>query len=662
MDSDLGLKIEALEEQVGRLRQWAQERPDLGEEGLAAHLEVLQRLVGDLRPWEATSSPGSPDSGLASRPFPETRGKERAAPCGEDPGLQMESEPYRAGEIPLALEDSRQREVEVAALLRATRAVLEAGDFVQKARIIYDHCKGLVGATSGYVALLGADGAYNEVLFLDAGGMPCSVDPELSMPIRGLRAEAYRSGRPVYDNAFEDSPHAAFLPAGHGPLKNVLFAPMVIKGQAVGLLGLANKPGDFTESDVRLAAGFGELAAIAFLNHQAEAESDRLLTEMESQRHLLQTIADHVPAGIMVMSGEDLRVKWSNPAYGEFLEEPYRGRPISGMYPREFIPDFEENGLGDLFRGVVETGRQEILTEFEYHGFRRGVTYWRAFFLPLFSAGGDPTDLMGVVSEITEEVQTRKRIEELNQTLQENIREISRRTLELEAANRELEAFSYSVSHDLRTPLRAIEGFSRMLLEDYEAQLDEEGLRRLQVIRSNTQLMGRLIDDLLSLSRLGRQELRICDLDLEEMVRDILREMEAQEPSRDLQLLIHAPLPPARGDRSLIAQVLVNLLANAVKFTRPRDVAIIDVGGWIEGEESLYFVKDNGVGFDMRYADKLFGVFQRLHRTDEFEGTGVGLAIVHRVLHRHGGRVWATSRPDEGATVYFTLPRKGGQA
>ncbi len=617
MDSDLGLKIEALEEQLGRLRQWVQERPDLGDEGLAAHLEALQRLVGELRPWEATSRPGAPDS--------------------------------------------RQREVEIAALLRVTRAVLESGDFVQKARIIYDHCKGLVGATSGYVALLGADGAHNEVLFLDAGGMPCSVDPELPMPIRGLRAEAYRSGRPIYDNAFEDSRYAAFLPAGHAPLKNVLFAPMVIKGQAVGLLGLANKPEDFTENDVRLAAGFGELAAIALLNYRAEAESDRLLREIESQRHLLQTITDHVPAGIVVMSGEDLRVKWSNPAYGEFVEEPYRGRSLSGLYPREYIPDFEETGLGDLFRRVVETGQQEILTEFEYHGFQRGVTYWRAFFLPLFSAGGDPPDLMGVVAEITEEVQTRKRIEELNQALQEKVREISRRTLELEAANQELEAFSYSVSHDLRTPLRAIEGFSRMLLEDYEAQLDEEGLRRLQVIRSNTQLMGRLIDDLLALSRLGRRELRIWDLDLEAMVQDIFREMEAQEPSRDLQLLIHAPLPPARGDRSLIAQALVNLLANAVKFTRLRDAAIIEVGGWTEGEESLYFVKDNGVGFDMRYADKLFRVFQRLHRTDEFEGTGVGLAIVHRVLHRHGGRVWAVSRPDEGATVYFTLPRKGGQ-
>jgi signal transduction histidine kinase len=232
------------------------------------------------------------------------------------------------------------------------------------------------------------------------------------------------------------------------------------------------------------------------------------------------------------------------------------------------------------------------------------------------------------------------------------------RTAELELANREMESFSYSVSHDLKTPVRAIQGFSRMLLGEHAAQLDAEGLRLLQVVCDNTKRMDHLIDDLLALSRVGRLQIRKSVIDMTAMVRRIFNQLRAQMSERDLGLTV-GDLPPAWGDQSLLHQVMMNLLANAVKFTRSRETAVIEVGGRTEGKEDIYYVKDNGAGFDERYADKLFGVFQRLHGGEEYEGTGVGLSIVKRIVQRHGGRVWAEGKVGEGATFYFALPKNG---
>ena len=273
-------------------------------------------------------------------------------------------------------------------------------------------------------------------------------------------------------------------------------------------------------------------------------------------------------------------------------------------------------------------------------------------------ASGQVVGFVGIHRDITQRKEAEDKIRKLNLELSDRIREVSERTRQLEAANKELEAFSYSVSHDLRTPLRAIEGFARMLLDDYVEKLDGEGLRLLEVIRGNTRIMADLIDDLLALSRLGRQEIRAQEIDLGGLVTSVFGELKTQEPARQMELILD-PLPPAFGDRSLINQVLVNLLGNAVKFTKSREKAIIEVGGWTEGKENIYFIKDNGVGFDMRYVEKIFGVFQRLHRREDFEGTGVGLAIVQRIINRHGGRVWATGKVDHGAEFYFALPHKG---
>ncbi|TXT35793.1 MAG: Signal transduction histidine kinase [Comamonadaceae bacterium] len=253
--------------------------------------------------------------------------------------------------------------------------------------------------------------------------------------------------------------------------------------------------------------------------------------------------------------------------------------------------------------------------------------------------------------------QAEAEITRLNAELEQRVRE---RTVELENANKGLEAFSYSVSHDLRAPLRAIDGFSRMLEEDYQDKLDTEGLRLLNVVRTNTERMGVLIDDVLEFSRMGRRDMQASDsVDMNRLVGEITEELQSAAAGPALRFEI-AELPLAQGDSAMIRQVLVNLLSNAVKFTRMQPQAIIVVGGQAQAGENLYFVKDNGVGFDMQYVEKLFGVFSRLHATDEFEGTGIGLAIVKRIIERHGGRVWAQGNVGEGATFYFTLPHAMG--
>jgi PAS domain S-box-containing protein len=559
-----------------------------------------------------------------------------------------------------ALIDTRQRQDEISALLQATRAVLDARTFPEISRSIYDSCKELIGASSGYIALLSQDGQENEVIFLDTGNRRCTVDSSLPMPIRGLREKAYRTGSTVYDNNFSGSDYAAFLPGGHVGLDNVMFSPLVVKGKAVGLLGLGNKPGGYNENDARLAAGFGELAAVSLANKRAEEERERLIRELETERARLQAIIASAPEAIVVADANG-SILMTNPAADQLYTHPDGGvkdAPSCALF-QLCHADGADCILGDqpLLRSAREgeTIKDQEMVLAWPDGRRRDLLVNTA---PIRDPHGNISGAVGLFQDITQRKRAEEKIRKLNAELGARIREVSERTLELEAANKELEAFSYSVSHDLRTPLRAIEGFARMLIDDYAPTLGGEGLRLLEVIRSNTRIMGDLIDDLLALSRLGRQEIRSQELDLGGLVTSVFGELKAQEPERQMELVLN-PLPPAFGDRNLINQVLVNLLGNAVKFTKPREKAIIEVGGWTEGKENIYFIKDNGVGFDMRYVGKIFGVFQRLHRREDFEGTGVGLAIVQRIINRHGGRVWATGKVDRGAEFYFALPGKG---
>jgi len=225
----------------------------------------------------------------------------------------------------------------------------------------------------------------------------------------------------------------------------------------------------------------------------------------------------------------------------------------------------------------------------------------------------------------------------------------------LAQTNQELERFSYSVSHDLRAPLRAINGYAQALWEDHAARLDDEGKRLLAVIRDSAKLGGQLIDGLLSFSRLGRQALARAPVDVTALAESVVAELRQTQGSVAVEVVL-SPLPPASGDAALLRHVLVNLIGNAFKFSANRAHPKVEIGAEQNGSEVAYYVKDNGVGFDMQYAGKLFGVFQRLHRPDEFEGTGVGLALAQRIIQRHGGRIWAEGKVNEGASFRFTLP------
>jgi|GEM_PF-2361999 len=267
-------------------------------------------------------------------------------------------------------------------------------------------------------------------------------------------------------------------------------------------------------------------------------------------------------------------------------------------------------------------------------------------------AEGNILGVFAAARDITERKKMEDNIKKLNETLRQ-------RVIDLNNANKELETFSYSVSHDLRAPLRAIDGFSDAVLEDYFDKLDDTGKKYLTIIRKGAQDMGQLIDDILDFSRFSKKELAASLIDMNNLVNEILEELKLTCAGRQIQFNIGS-LPLAYGDRPMIRQVLVNLLSNAVKFTQSKEKTIIEISGQSGENENIYSVKDNGAGFDETYADKLFGLFQRLHAADEFKGTGVGLAITQRIINRHGGKIWAKGKINEGAEFYFSLPKKGG--
>ncbi len=281
--------------------------------------------------------------------------------------------------------------------------------------------------------------------------------------------------------------------------------------------------------------------------------------------------------------------------------------------------------------------------------------------VPLVMLGGTAISFSLLLSvfyllnqEIARRRQAQERIDSLNAELEKRLQELAVSNKELEATNKELEAFTYSVSHDLRAPLRHVDGFSRILVEEFGPQLDANARRYLERMQMGVRNMATLVDDLLQLARIGRQEVRRQVTGLGPLVDEVRADLESEAEARRIEWRV-APLPFADCDPALMKQVFANLLSNAVKYTRPRRQAVIEVGALNENGRSAIFVRDNGVGFSMKYADKLFGVFQRLHRAEDFEGTGVGLATVQRIIHKHGGEVWAEAQLDQGATFYFTL-------
>jgi len=363
--------------------------------------------------------------------------------------------------------------------------------------------------------------------------------------------------------------------------------------------------------------------------------AEELLRASEERFHLMVThVEDYA---IFMLDVEGNVATWNA---GAERIKGYRADEIIGRHFSCFYVsyDVQAGKPEQLLQEAVRRGRCE---DEGWRVRKDGSQFWAN---TVITALRDQHRTLLGFTKVTRDITERTRLEQ----------EIQQHSVALEAANKELDAFSYSVAHDLRAPLRAIDGFSRILLEDHAPTLAPEAQHYLNVVRKNSQRMGLLIDDLLAFSRLSRQLLNKQPVRPADLVRQCVDELRAEQQGRRVEIAI-GDLPACQADPALLKHVWMNLMSNALKYTRKQEMAVIEVGSREQSGACVYFVKDNGVGFDMQYADKLFGVFQRLHRPEDYEGTGVGLAIVQRVIHRHGGRVWAEAAVNQGATFYFTF-------
>jgi PAS domain S-box-containing protein len=399
-------------------------------------------------------------------------------------------------------------------------------------------------------------------------------------------------------------------------------------------------PGAFTPRAQELVAGIAAEAAIAMDN----ARLYRAVSQSEA--HFRQ-LADAMP-----------QIVWTARPDGPgdyFNQRWYEYTGMAPDQPREnsrelFTHEEDLERCREAWHQAVESG-QPYQTECRIKN-RHDEHRWHLVrAVPVRNDTGEITAWFGTSTDINDQKRTEEEMRQLNATLE---RRVSERTAQLESSNKELEAFSYSVSHDLRAPLRSIDAFSQLVRDDYEDKLDDQGRQYLSIVGDASRHMAELIDDLLHLSRVTRAEMRRQRVNLSLLAKRIIAELRRLEPKRRVETVI-APDLRVNADERLLRIALENLLNNAWKFTARKRAARIEVGTETREGGQVYYARDNGAGFDMEYAGKLFGAFQRLHSASEFPGHGIGLATVHRIITRHGGRIWAEGRPDEGATFYFTL-------
>lgn len=475
---------------------------------------------------------------------------------------------------------------------------------------------------------------------------PPSDRPQIGYRLRqaGLLGAAIQQRSPIIINKFQEtlSPEKRLPEDFIQPLR-YLAVPIFNAGHIVGTVGLSNKESDYDETDVLQLTLLMDAAWKVIERRRV----DEALRESEQE---YRTLADSGQA-LIWRAGTDRLCYYFNKVWlkftGRTLEQEQGNGWMEGVHPDDFQRCLE------IYAGAFDR-RERFSMDYRLRRYDGQYLWIQDEGCPCYDSTGVFTGYIGYCLEITERKQAEERIYQLNADLEKRV---IARTAQLEASNKELEAFAYSVSHDLRSPLRAIDGFSRILLEDYADKLDAEGHRLLNIVRTNAQQMDQLISDLLALSRTTRIEMQHIRVDMTALAQAVCQEVIAPNAQNPLSLAV-TDLPDALGDPILLRQIWRNLLDNAVKYTRPKTAPHIEVGGYQETERNVYFVKDNGVGFNSAYAHKLFGVFQRLHKAEEFTGTGIGLAIVQRIVHRHGGQVWAEGTVNEGAAFYFSLPSK----
>ncbi|WP_332777714.1 sensor histidine kinase [Polaromonas sp.] len=370
-------------------------------------------------------------------------------------------------------------------------------------------------------------------------------------------------------------------------------------------------------------------------------------TEVLAANHLLDSMIEHIPTAVYMKDAAQLRYVRINRAAEALFgmsREQMIGKSAHEVFEKDEADVFVAQDRQVLARGIVED-----IPEQRYSSRSKGLRLLHVRKVPVFGEGGEPTHILGISEDVTQQKEMEKEILSLNSVLKAHVED-------LEASNKSLESFTSAATHDLRSPLSVIGGYAGLLEQNYASRLDEKGQRYVSVIRRSINSMAKLIDDLLAFSKLGQREVSKASVDMHGLARRVIEEMlqlhpEGKKP--DIQL---GSLPPAQADAALLHQVWVNLLSNAVKYSSRAVSPLIEVSGRMEGTEAIYSVRDNGAGFSMDHYDKLFEMFQRLHTDEEFEGTGVGLPIVHRVVTRHGGRVWAEGKVGQGAAFHFALP------
>ena len=392
-----------------------------------------------------------------------------------------------------------------------------------------------------------------------------------------------------------------------------------------------------------------DIFTIIAVKASAEIERMHIMAALEESEENYRTLVESANSIILRFRPDGI-ITFVNPyalSFFGFAREDLVGRNVVGT----IVPETASDGLDQramildiaVHPGLYKVHQNENIT-------REGRRVWISWTNQVLrNVAGDVSEVLSIGNDITRLKGMEKELQQLNENLEQKVAE---RTLELENANRELEAFSYSVSHDLRAPLRAIDGFSYMILSNYSSQIPEEGVQYVERIRANISYMGRLIDAILNFSRMSRQPLITQTIYPSAMVRETLDELQPLTEGRKIEVTVE-DLPPLTGDPSLVRQVFANLLNNALKFTRTRENARIEVGSLKKNGHTVYYIRDNGIGFDMQYKDKIFGVFQRLHKPEEYEGAGIGLAIVQRIIQRHKGAIWVDSAIDRGTTFYF---------